>query len=132
MKDVGSRDGHLSSWGLSWATWSGIIYWGLREMVEEVSGGEASLSLWELCEGRAPLLGTLEDRQKRLWIWASLSIGAPMGNLEGGSGNGVSLSEQAQCRGPLGRAPLLETPKDMLNKVLEWVSVSKQATLWGT
>jgi hypothetical protein len=34
---------------------------------------------------RAPLLGTLEDRQKRLWRWPSLSTGAPLGNLEGGS-----------------------------------------------
>jgi hypothetical protein len=25
----GSEDGHLSSWGLSWTTWSGIVYWGL-------------------------------------------------------------------------------------------------------
>ena len=31
------------------------------------------------------MLGTLEDRLKRLWRWASLSIGAPLGNLEGGS-----------------------------------------------
>jgi hypothetical protein len=31
------------------------------------------------------LLGTLEDRWKRLWIWASISIGAPLENLEGGS-----------------------------------------------
>jgi hypothetical protein len=31
------------------------------------------------------LLGTLEDRQKRLWRWASLYIGAPLGNLEGDS-----------------------------------------------
>ena len=22
-------DGHLSSWGLSWATWSGLVYWRL-------------------------------------------------------------------------------------------------------
>jgi hypothetical protein len=35
--------------------------------------------------GRVPFLGTLEDKQKRLWRWASLSIGALMGNLEGGS-----------------------------------------------
>jgi len=33
--------------------------------------------------GRAPLPGTLEDRYKRLWRWASLSIGALLGNLEG-------------------------------------------------
>jgi hypothetical protein len=32
----------------------------------------------------------------------------------GGSRNGVSLSEGAHCGGPLGRAPLLGTPKDML------------------
>jgi hypothetical protein len=31
------------------------------------------------------LLGTLKDRQKRLWRWASLSIGAPLGDLEVGS-----------------------------------------------
>jgi hypothetical protein len=34
---------------------------------------------------RAPLLGILEDRYKRLWKGAYLSIGAPLGNLEGGS-----------------------------------------------
>jgi hypothetical protein len=31
------------------------------------------------------LLGTLQDKQKRLWRWVSLAIGSPMGNLEGGS-----------------------------------------------
>jgi hypothetical protein len=29
-----------------------------------------------------PLLGTLEDREKRLWRWASIAIGAPLGNLD--------------------------------------------------
>jgi hypothetical protein len=44
------------------------------------------LCLWELCEGKAPLLGTLTDRYKRLWRWASVSIGAPLlGNIEGRS-----------------------------------------------
>jgi hypothetical protein len=38
---------------------------------------------------------------------------------EEGSRNGASLSEEAQCRGSLGRAPLLGTPKDMLSKALE-------------
>jgi hypothetical protein len=33
----------------------------------------------------APLLGTLKDRQNRLWRWACISTGAPLGNLEGGS-----------------------------------------------
>jgi len=33
-----------------------------------------------------------------------------------GSRNGVFLSEEAQCRGPLGRAPLLGTVEDMLRK----------------
>jgi hypothetical protein len=32
----------------------------------------------------------------------------------GGSRNGASLFEEAQCGGPLGRIPLLGTPKDML------------------
>ena len=30
-----------------------------------------------------------------------------------GEGNGVSLSEEAQCGGPLGRAPLLGTLEDV-------------------
>jgi len=60
-------------------------------MVERGSGGgtSLSLSLWELCEGepgrRVPLLGTLEDKQVRLLRWASLLMGALLGNLEGGS-----------------------------------------------
>jgi hypothetical protein len=32
----------------------------------------------------------------------------------GGCRNGAYLSEEAQCGAPLGRAPLLRTPKDML------------------
>jgi hypothetical protein len=36
---------------------------------------------------------------------------------EGGSRNGAFLSEQAQYGGPLVRAPILETLKDMLEKV---------------
>jgi hypothetical protein len=35
---------------------------------------------------------------------------------EGGSRNGAFLSEEAQCGGPLGRAPLLGTLEDMLKK----------------
>jgi hypothetical protein len=27
LRKEGSGVGHLSSWGLSWATWSGIVYW---------------------------------------------------------------------------------------------------------
>ena len=34
------------------------------------------------------MLGTLEDRQKRLWKWAFLSTGAPLGNLEWESSTG--------------------------------------------
>jgi hypothetical protein len=34
---------------------------------------------------------------------------------EGGSRNGAFLSEEAQCRGSLGRAPLLGTLEDMLS-----------------
>jgi len=36
---------------------------------------------------------------------------------KGGSRNGVILSE-AQCRGPLGRAPLMGTLEDTLRKAL--------------
>jgi len=38
---------------------------------------------------------------------------------EGGSRNGAFLSEEAQCGGPLGRAPLLGTLGDMLRKALD-------------
>jgi hypothetical protein len=38
---------------------------------------------------------------------------------EGGSRNGEFLSEEAQCRGPRGRAPLLGTLEDMLRKALD-------------
>jgi hypothetical protein len=37
---------------------------------------------------------------------------------EEGSGNGAFLSEEAQCEGPLGTAPLLGTLEDMLRKAL--------------
>jgi len=35
------------------------------------------------------------------------------------SRNGAFLSEEAQCREPLGRAPLLGTLEDMLRKALD-------------
>jgi len=38
---------------------------------------------------------------------------------ERGSRNGAILSEEAQCGGPLGRAPLLGTLEDMLRKALD-------------
>ena len=38
---------------------------------------------------------------------------------EVGSRNGGFLSEEAQCGGPLGRAPLLGTLEDMLRKTLD-------------
>jgi hypothetical protein len=38
---------------------------------------------------------------------------------EGGSRNGAFLSEEAQCGGPLGRAPLLGTLEDMLIKAMD-------------
>jgi len=37
----------------------------------------------------------------------------------GGPRNGASLSEEAQCGGPLGTAPLLRTLEDMLRKALD-------------
>jgi hypothetical protein len=97
-------------------------------MVEMGSGSGTPLpmgALWMVPEGRAPLLGTLENKEKRLWD-GHVSIGAPLGNLErclstrvwemdvGGCRNGASLSEEAQCGGPVGRAALLGTTKDTL------------------
>jgi hypothetical protein len=38
---------------------------------------------------------------------------------EGGSRNGVFPSEEAQCGGPLGSAPLLGTVEDVLRKALD-------------
>ena len=35
---------------------------------------------------------------------------------EGGSKSGAAISEEAQCGGPRGRAPLLGTLQDMLRK----------------
>ena len=87
-----SGDEHLSSCRLSWATWSGLVYRGLWELVERDSGGGVSLSmvaLWREPGGRAPLLGTLKDRQKRLRRRASISIEALLGKLlVGGSSTG--------------------------------------------
>ena len=63
MKEV-SGDGHLSSWGLSLANWSGHHYWGLCDMVERSSRVEASHSVGALGREpgvRVPLLGTLKD-----------------------------------------------------------------------
>jgi hypothetical protein len=34
--------------GLSWVAWSGLIYWGLGDMVERGSGGGVSLSVGAL------------------------------------------------------------------------------------
>jgi len=38
---------------------------------------------------------------------------------EGGSRNGAFLSEEAQCEGPIGRAPLLGTLENMSRKDLD-------------
>jgi hypothetical protein len=38
------------------------------------------------------------------------------GWMKGGSRNGVFLTEEAQCGGPLGRVTLLGTLEDMLKK----------------
>ena len=62
----GSGDGYPALWGLSWATWSGLIGRGPWFMVERGSGGVASLSvgaLWREPGGRASLLGTLKVRR---------------------------------------------------------------------
>ena len=46
VMEQGSGEGHLSSWGHSWVTWSGLIY----------QGGGASLSVGAL-EGGLPSWG---------------------------------------------------------------------------
>jgi hypothetical protein len=50
---------------------------------------------------------------------------------EGGSTNGTSLSEEAQCGGPLGRAPLLRTLEDMLRKAPD-TGISRHWSPTGT
>jgi hypothetical protein len=47
----------------------------------------------------------------------------------GGSRNGASLSEEAQCGGPLGRAPLLGTLKDMLGLLFLEPDVIKNVSM---
>ena len=52
---------------------------------------------------------------------------------EGGSRNGAFLSEEAQCKGPLGRASLLGTLEDMLRKALDTgISIGAPLCLRGT
>jgi len=41
--------------------------------------------------------------------------------IKGTSGNKASLSEEGQCRGPPGRAPLLGTLEDVLRKAPDTV-----------
>jgi hypothetical protein len=55
----------------------------------------------------------------------------PILHIEGGSRNRASLLEEGQSGGSLGRASLLQTPKDMLIKALAWVSVSIVTLLLG-
>jgi len=76
--------------------------------MKEGPGNEASVgALQGEPGGRAPLLETLKIYKGRLWRQASLSIGAPIGNLEGkfiywgfretvkdGSGNNMALSTE--------------------------------------
>jgi hypothetical protein len=49
----------------------------------------------------------------------------------GGSRNGASVSEEAQCGGPLGRAPFLGTPKDMLGLIFLGVRVYSECNSGG-
>ena len=57
----GYGDGNLSSWGLSWATWSGLVYWGLKGALEV-----ERLSLWDFCEG---------NLERGLPCWGTWRIG---------------------------------------------------------
>jgi len=49
---------------------------------------------------------------------------------EGGSKNGVFLSEEAQCGGPLGSTPLLHTLDDMLRKALDMGISLHRGPIW--
>jgi len=49
---------------------------------------------------------------------------------EGGSRNGACLSEEAQCRRPLGRAPSRGTLEDMLKKGSEYRYLSPQGPIY--
>ena len=102
MKE-GTRNGASFPVGALWGeAGGGVLYWGP----------------WRLC-------------RERHWRQASLSIGALLGNLEGGSytgdlkkrmessGNGTFLTVGALWGEPGGRVPLLGTLKDMLSKALE-------------
>jgi hypothetical protein len=94
-----------------------------ERQMKEGSGNGASLSMEALPGepgGRTPLVGTLKD-----WRWTSLTIEAPLGNLDGrlvywrlpevvkdGSGNTASVcmvALQGECGG---RASLLGNLKD--------------------
>ena len=120
-----------------------LIYQELWEMDERGSSGSASLSegaLWGEPGRRVLYWGHWRMCIGRLWRQASLSIGAPLGNLEGGSytgdaerwmtedSNGASLSEGALWGEPGGRAPLLVNQKDTLG-LWKWTSVSIGAPL---
>jgi hypothetical protein len=156
---------HLSPYGPCWGTQRGAhfpgtlkerqIIWGvcslgtLRDSWRRALETE-HLSLWALCEGNLErgLLywGPWRMCKGKLWRWASLFIGAPVGNLEGGlytgdferwmkegARSGASLSEGALWGKPWGRAPLLGTPKDTLIKALEMgVCFHRGPPFWET
>ena len=55
-------------------------------MAKRLSGGETSLSMGDLRRetgGKAPLLGILNNREKRLWKRTSISIGPRWGTWKG-------------------------------------------------
>jgi hypothetical protein len=67
--------GRLWGWGLSSATWSGLIYRGLWDMVESGSKLE-KLSLWELCDGGSFAGGPEGHKRKALGMSISLHGGS--------------------------------------------------------
>ena len=120
VENHGGGRGPLTRNSDSWRRALETAHLSLRDLCEgNLEGGLLDWGPWWLCRGR-------------LWIQASLSIGALLGNLEGGSftryferwmkegsGNGASLSVGALWGEPRGRAPLLGTLKDVLSKALE-------------
>jgi hypothetical protein len=69
----------------------GLSFGNVENLLKEGAGYGACLSMGALLgghRGRAPSLGTLDDRWKGLWRRASVSIGVPLGNMEECLSNG--------------------------------------------
>jgi hypothetical protein len=80
-----------------------VVVWRSGGFCAVVGEWSVKLQSRSLCPGDGNLLGGLSIPDFERW-------------MKGGSRKGVPLSEEAQCGGPLDRAPLLGTLQDMLRK----------------